>query len=343
MGDVQFTAWRGGRFYAWGVPDGGELLIAANPDQGSSLGYLLRLPIAGGLVFRTSGTWPRTKALFCYPMPPDAWPEDVEVVERVPLRSCVRRGAAIEVVADRARENRSQLVFTTARGRDMVFWQSPRTRKQARPNAALPTARAAGLADLEIIVDTRERYPYRFTGQAVSTVSRALPCGDYGVVADGRLVAAVERKSLPDLVSSVANGKLRYALGDLAVLPRAAVVVEDRYSALFKQRHARPAAIADALAECQVRWPTIPIVFCETRPLAEEWTYRYLAAAWHWATTEPAAQERTTTTDPLLLSAPERPEPTAAEVRTWARIIGLEVPDRGKLRPEIWDAWRTAH
>jgi ERCC4 domain len=186
----------------------------------------------------------------------------------------------------------------------MVFWQSPRTVKQARPNIAVPKARAAGLADLEIVVDTRERYAYRFAAQAVTTVSRALPCGDYGVVADGRLVAAVERKSLPDLVSSVTNGKLRYALGDLAALPRAAVVVEDRYSALFKQRHARPAAIADALADYQVRWPTLPIVFCETRPLAEEWTYRYLAAAWHWAITEPAAQARTATTDPLLLTGP---------------------------------------
>jgi hypothetical protein len=325
------------------VTGAGELVIMTNPDEGSSLRYLLRLPIAGGLVFRTAGTWPRTKALFCYPMPPEAWPEDGQVVERVPLRSCVRRGAAIEVVADRARENRSQLVFTTGRGRDMVFWQSPRTRKQARPNVALPTARARGLSDLEIIVDTRERYPYRFAGQAVTTVSRTLPCGDYGVVACGRLVAVVERKSLSDLVSSVTNGKLRYALGDLAALPRAAVVVEDRYSALFKQRHAPPAAVADALAEYQVRWPAIPLVFCETRPLAEEWTYRYLAAACEWATTEPAAQDRTATTDPVLLSAPDRPEPTVAEVRAWARRAGMDVPDRGRLRPEIWDAWRTAH
>jgi len=66
---------------------------------------------------------------------------DGEVVERVPLRSCVRGGAATEVVDDRARENRSQLVFTRGRGRDMVFWQSPRTVKQARPKVALPTAR----------------------------------------------------------------------------------------------------------------------------------------------------------------------------------------------------------
>jgi hypothetical protein len=43
-------------------------------------------------------------------------------------------------------------------------------------------------------------------------------------------------------------------------LPRAAVVVEGRYSHVFK-----------------LCWPNVPVVFCETRPLAEEWTYRLLA------------------------------------------------------------------
>jgi hypothetical protein len=118
------------------------------------------------------------------------------------------------------------------------------------------------------------------------------------------------------------------------------VVVEDRYSALLKQRYARPAIVADALAEYQVRWPTVPMVFCETPSLAEEWTYRYLAAAWQWAATEPAAQLATATPDPLLLNAPDRPEPTVAEVRSWARTAGLDVPDRGRLRPGLWDAYR---
>lgn len=45
-------------------------------------------------------------------------------------------------------------------------------------------------------------------------------------------MAAVERKSVRDLVGSVISGKLRYPLGDLAALPRAAVVVEDGYSAV---------------------------------------------------------------------------------------------------------------
>jgi hypothetical protein len=62
-------------------------------------------------------------------------------------------------------EQRSQIVFTHARGRDVVFWQSPRTRKQSRPDVRLPTARAQGIEQLEIIVDAHERYPFKFASQ----------------------------------------------------------------------------------------------------------------------------------------------------------------------------------
>jgi hypothetical protein len=72
-----------------------ELLIAVNPDPDSRLPYLMRLPLGGGMVFRTSGTWPRTKALYCYPASIEEWPGDPEIVERVGLRSCVRRGLPV--------------------------------------------------------------------------------------------------------------------------------------------------------------------------------------------------------------------------------------------------------
>lgn len=319
-----------------------ELLIAANPDPDSTLAYLLRVPLGDGIILRTAGTWPRTKALYCYPVPTDDWPAAPDIVERVPLRSCTRRGAAIDIVAARGRENRSQLVFTTARGRDAVFWQSPRTRKQARPQVALPTARAAGVVELEIAVDAHERYAYRFAGQQVRTTSRGLACGDYGIIVHGALVAAVERKSMPDLISSLTSGRLRYALGELAALPRAAVVVEDRYSQIFKQDRVRPALVADGIAECQVRWPNVPIVFCETRSLAEEWTYRYLAAAHTWASTEPAAIQRIGA-QPIMRPVPERPTgPPPAEIRDWARNNGIDVPDRGRIPAAIRQAWERS-
>ncbi len=322
-----------------------ELLVAVNPDPDSRLPYLVRLPLGGGMVFRTSGTWPRTKALYCHPVGVEEWPADPEIVEATPIRSCVRRGAAIDLVLDRGRENRSQIVFTTARGRDVVFWQSPRTVKQARPNVTTPKARAAGVASLEIVVDTREQYAYRFASQQVSTVKRALPCGDYAVSVGGRIVAAVERKSLNDLTASLLNGKLRYAVGELAALPRAAIVVEDRYSQVFKLDWVRPALVADGLAELQVRWPGVPIVFAETRSLAEEWVYRYLAAAQLWAGQELALVDRLgeDAVRRETVEAPAAPEPATAEVRAWARAAGLPVTDRGRLRPEVWDAWRAAN
>jgi ERCC4 domain/Lsr2 len=319
-----------------------ELLIATNPYPDSTLAYLLRVPLGEGIVLRTAGTWPRTKALYCHRVPADEWPDDPEIVERVPLQSCIRRGAAIDIIAARFRENRSQLVFTTARGREAVFWQSPRTRKQARPQVNLPNARAAGIAELEIVVDAHERYAYHFAGQQVRTTSRGLPCGDYGIILDGTLVAGVERKSIPDLIGSLTSGRLRYALGELAALPRAAVVVEDRYSQIYKQDRVRPALVADGLAECQVRWPNVPIIFCETRSLAEEWTYRYLAAAHAWATTEPAAIERIgqqPTPRPII---EVKTDPSPAEIRDWARRNGIDVPDRGRIPASIRQAWQSS-
>jgi hypothetical protein len=319
-----------------------ELLIATNPDPDSTLAYLLRVPLGEGIVLRTAGTWPRTKALYCYPVPAEEWPDDPEIVERVPLQSCIRRGAAIDIVAARFRENRSQLVFTTARGREAVFWQSPRSRKQARPQASLPTARAAGIAELEIVVDAHERYAYHFAGQQVRTASQALPCGDYAIILDGVLVAAVERKSMPDLIGSLTSGRLRYALGQLAALPRAAVVVEDRYSQIYKQDRVRPALVADGIAECQIRWPNVPILFCETRGLAEEWTYRYLAAAHAWATTEPAAIERIGPQRNVKPLPEVKAGPIPAVIRDWARRNGIDVPDRGRIPAPIRQAWERS-
>ena len=41
--------------------------------------------------------------------------------------------------------------------------------------------------------------------------------------------------------------------------------------------------------------------------------------------------------------APDALAPSTAGVRAWARANGIEVPDRGRLRPEVHRAWRDAH
>jgi hypothetical protein len=253
--------------------------VAANPDTDSSLPFLIRLPLPDGdLVLKARDTWPRTAKVYCHRA--EAWPEQPEILERVAVRSCRRRGVAIDLVLDRPRENRSQLVFTRIQGgREGIFWQSARTTRQARPGIRVPRRRAAGLAELTILIDTRERYPYRFAHQQAATERQALPVGDYGNAHDHELVAVVERKSLADLTRRLVDGQLTYALAEMATIPRAAVVVEDRYSSLFKLEHTKPGFVAEMLAALTVRYSTVPITFCETRPLAEEWTYRFLGAA----------------------------------------------------------------
>jgi ERCC4 domain len=317
-----------------------EFVVARNPDPDSSLPYLIRLPVGpDGVVLKARDTWPRTAKVFCHSA--TFWPADAEIVERVPIRSCVRRGAAIDLVLDRGRENRSQIVFTRIRGgREAIFWQTARTAKQARPNVGLPTRRSvAGV--LNIVVDSHETYPWRFAHQQATTTRGALAAGDYAVELNGSVVASVERKSLADLVATLTMGRLRYLMADLAAMPRAAVVVEDRYSAVFRLDRVTPGVVADGLAEAQVRFPCVPIVFCETRPLAEEWTYRFLGAALDELGTYPQAD---------VLASRLRPagpvpaaEPTAAVVRAWAASAGLQVPERGRLRPDVWEAYRGAH
>jgi hypothetical protein len=316
-----------------------EFVVARNPEEGSTLPYLVRLPLPeGAVVLKVRDVWPRTAKIYCHHAL--GWPDEPDVVERVGVRVCERRGAAVDLVLDRGRENRSQFVFTQARGRDVIFWQSARTTRQARPNVALPTARAAG-QQLEIIVDSHERYPWTFAHQQATTRRRALPAGDYAVEVDEVVVASVERKSLADLVSTMTGGKLRYLLADLAALPHAAVVVEDRYSAVFKLEHVRPATIADGLGEAAARFPAVPIVFADTRPLAQEWAYRFLGAAIAHRHDHLAAD--TLTADLPVAGPLPAPEPTSADVRAWARQHGHVVPDRGRLRPEIWDAYRLAN
>ena len=107
----------------------------------------------------------------------------------------------------------------------------------------------------------------------------ALAAGDYAVRANGELLAAVERKTLEDLMTSLSDGTLSFQIQRLSELPLGAVVVEARYSEIFRQPGGRAAWLADVLARLQVRYHEIPVVFADSRKFAEEWTYRFLASA----------------------------------------------------------------
>ena len=104
--------------------------------------------------------------------------------------------------------------------------------------------------------------------------------------------------------------------------------------------------VTDSFAELQIRWPNVPVVFCETRQLAEESTYRFLAAAHALAITEQAALQRISPIAVGIVEIDEAPHRWHRPPRRSApgpKALGLPVPDRGRLRPHFWAAWHDAN
>lgn len=154
----------------------------------------------------------------------------------------------------RPRLARSQFVFTEVRGRPAIFWQTQRTARRSNPGGRVPRGRAT-TGTITILVDTRERYPFRFVSRRDVTTERAgLPAGDYGVRVGDRIVAVVERKTLENLATGLSDGSLAFQMQRLAEEPAAAVVVEGRYPAILDLPHAPASFLADVLARLQVRY-----------------------------------------------------------------------------------------
>ncbi len=251
--------------------------VARNPDPDSRLPYLVWLPIEGGIVLKARDIWPRSTRIFCVD-DGTPWDESAGVIDEATVVLCRRRGAAIDLVLDRPRLARSQFVFTNVRGRPAIWWQTQKTALSANPGARVPQGRA-GVGELTVVIDTREKYGWKFSAHSARLVRQALPAGDYGALAGNEVVAVVERKTLENLATSLSDGSLAFQLQRLAEARRAAVVVEGDYPDLFRTQPGRGSWLADVLGRLAVRYPEIPIVFAGSRRFAEEWSYRFFAAA----------------------------------------------------------------
>jgi hypothetical protein len=253
------------------------LLIGRWTSGGTRLPILLRVPVPGGpLVLATRESWPVTKDLFCIELP--HWPDEAEVLETVPVASCTRVGASVQMVLDRAQRRRSLFVWTRKGDRELIFWRSERSMRSTRPGVRTPTARGLD-GPLTVVVDERERYAWRFAGRSVTIERGRLPSGDYGVFDDGVLVAVVERKRLQEFAGDAIGGTLQLAMAELASMPRATLVVEGRLSQLLKTEvPVQPGWLLNLVAALQAANPNVPILFAETGPLAADLAYRWLSA-----------------------------------------------------------------
>ncbi len=132
-----------------------------------------------------------------------------------------------------------------------------------------------------IIIDTREQQPFTFSKWEVSTQRASLDTGDYSIVGFQDR-AAIERKSLDDLVSCFMGGNRTRFEKELIRgrrLDLFSVVVEatleDIAQGRFKSQM-KPEAALQTITAFQVRYGT-PFMFCGSRAGAEYVTHSLLS------------------------------------------------------------------
>ncbi len=132
---------------------------------------------------------------------------------------------------------------------------------------------------MRIVRDTREQDGFSFEGFEAEVVEAGLATGDYSLL---RLEAhvCVERKSLPDLVGSLSQGRDRFEaeLTRMRGMSFAAVVCEGSWADLAQGNYRSrmtPQSACQRVLSLQVK-NRVPFLFCGSRAAAEWHTYHLL-------------------------------------------------------------------
>ena len=238
------------------------------------------------LAVRAQAVWPGPgQQIFCLRERELDPAESLEVVERVPVAHITRVGRKLTVALDRPQRKRCEFLTIQKQRKDargsyeQVFF---------RTESAIRAHRSRGRVELRavpsgftVVIDSAERYPWRFAGADVQR--RKLPVGDYGLVVGEHLRAVVERKSFDNLLTDIgAIQALHQQLADLASTQAAALVIEADYRDFLDPARLKgrwPAAhLARVLGELAALHPTLPIVYAGNRKTANDWTRSFFVA-----------------------------------------------------------------
>ena len=125
-----------------------------------------------------------------------------------------------------------------------------------------------------IVADSREQRPYTFQGYpGVEVIRAGLDAGDYSLPGAEHL-AAIERKTLDDIVSSLLQkqrDRFERELARLRPYVLKAVVVESTWEDIARGRYVskmHPQAALQSILAMQVRYG-IPFLFCGSREGAQ--------------------------------------------------------------------------
>jgi len=145
------------------------------------------------------------------------------------------------------------------------------------------------MGEFTIIVDQREKHPYKFHRYPVDTEVLTLQTGDYCIKGDGSKISdstfepdyAVERKSAPDFLGAITWERDRFE-NELAradsfskLMP---VVVEKPWQHFEEEQYHKNVNFnsIDATVECHPETFYMAYFFCRDRTKAEQLAYEFL-------------------------------------------------------------------
>ncbi|MGH7629090.1 MAG: ERCC4 domain-containing protein [Gemmatimonadales bacterium] len=250
--------------------------------------YRVAIEQGGRLVaaFRAQARWPGPgQQIFCLRERELDPAEPLEPVERVPVAHLGRVGRKLTIVLDRPNRKRCEFLTIQKSRKDgagpyeQVFFRTESGIRAHRSRSRVELA--TGDAPLHVVVDSAERYPWRFPGATLER--RKLPAGDYALLDGQRIAALVERKSFDNLLGDIgAVQALHQQLADLASHEGAALVIEADYRDFLDPARLAgrwPAAhLARVLGEIAALHPRLPVVYAGNRKLANAWTERFFTA-----------------------------------------------------------------
>ncbi len=207
---------------------------------------------------------------------------DEDPIQDVTIKKISRYGKKLNIILDRKIKKRCWFLFIkkeykTRPGQyyEQVFWITRSSAVKKRPGAYIPKVKQDIFC--EIIVDKRERYPYKFGYAKIKKEN--LAAGDYALIKYGRIIAVAERKTLDNFLHEIgALDALQASLEEMSLYPFKAVVFESPFSDFMNPKKIKPykaGFIADILIDLTVRFPQIQFIFCENRKFAREWVYRW--------------------------------------------------------------------
>lgn len=235
------------------------------------------------LVLRAQARWPGSgQQVFC--LRETETPEVLhEPVEEVVVGHIRRFGRKLSIALERNRHKRCDFLFLKKPYKDrpgeyeQIFF---RTQKSLRQHKSRGRTNLFGEHAIEVVVDSAERYPWKFARAEVRRSS--LPAGDYALIHEDRPVAVVERKTFDNLLGDFGQIQLLHQqLAELAAWPHAAVVIEAQYADFLQPDRTGPWSVtrlARMLAELTTLHAALPIIFAGNRKFANQWTQGFFEA-----------------------------------------------------------------